>query len=419
MRRQRTFMYPHVYIGTRPASCLSLLLALLLWPAAIVQAEDPPPATEAAAQETAAPDNSDNTTDEGNESPAGKDLPPRVLPDLPTVREHQLGEYLQLFQREREQVELVAAEQAFQGLLLTERSGNPQGGVLILHDQGQHGHWPDNVAPLREYLPDYGWTTLSISLPDIPPPARPPRSEPMAAEPPATAEDSAAETAADTAQQPDVETEQASTQEPIDSNGISVSNAPQPTDDEIADNEPALPRLTGLPPLPETVSAPATAPEEGPSAADRYREQMLERISAGVRHLNSLGQLNLVIVAHGHSAAWAVAWLNERRPDSKERGLTLVLIDALDNTYAPVLLDDALVQLEMPVLDLITPFNRNHRFTNQQREGRMKHKQRKEYQQIEIPGLSLREDYGNTVTRRVRGWLKTNAAGTELKTAGN
>src|SRR5690606_29374079 len=37
------------------------------------------------------------------------------------------------------------------------------------------------------------------------------------------------------------------------------------------------------------------------------------------------------------------------------------------------------------------------------------------YQQIRIPALSLRADYANTVTRRVRGWLNTNAAVRELE----
>ena len=53
-------------------------------------------------------------------------------------------------------------------MFLAEATGNPQGGVLILHDNQQHGHWPDIVAPLREYLPQHGWSTLSIELPDTP-----------------------------------------------------------------------------------------------------------------------------------------------------------------------------------------------------------------------------------------------------------
>src|SRR5690606_40328990 len=93
----------------------------------------------------------------------------------------------------------------------------------------------------------------------------------------------------------------------------------------------------------------------------------------------------------------------------------LVLIDALENSYAPLRLQDALSGLQLPLLDLLTPYNRNSEFTNRERAGRMHSQQREAYQQIRIPALSLRADYANTVTRRVRGWLKTNAAGRELE----
>lgn len=359
---------------------------------------------------------------------SGSELPHRVTPDLPHNREQSVIRHLQQHQRPHEAVEMVAAETAFTGLLLRNRSRNPQGGVLILHDQGQHSHWPDSAGPLREYLPDYGWTTLSIALPDAPPATLPPRSEPLsptpantdgetAAEATAAASDDNNSAAADTAAE-NIPT----APEPADSNGLagpgtSDNNASNNNETMVSDNEPALPRLTGLPPLPETTTA-AEPEVPAPSAADHYREQMLQRISAGVSQLQSMGQMNLVIVAHGHSAAWAIAWLQQEQPaaaNGEEQGYALVLIDALENSYAPLRLQDALSGLQLPLLDLLTPYNRNSEFTNRERAGRMHSKQREAYQQIRIPALSLRADYANTVTRRVRGWLKTNAAGRELE----
>ncbi len=46
----------------------------------------------------------------------------------------------------------------------------PQGadqkyGAIILHGRGFHPDWPDVVAPLRIFLPEHGWRTLSIQLP--------------------------------------------------------------------------------------------------------------------------------------------------------------------------------------------------------------------------------------------------------------
>ena len=354
----------------------------------------------------------------------GSELPLRVTPDLPHNREQSVIRHLQQHQRPHEAVEMVAGETAFTGLLLRNRSRNPQGGVLILHDQGQHSHWPDSAGPLREYLPDYGWTTLSIALPDAPPPTLPPRSEPdsTASKPATMADQAEADAATEPASSNNAVPPQASPRvnETTDSNGLALSgpnNVVSGNDNNLSDNEPALPRLTGLPPLPET-SRVEQADMPAPSAADRYREQMLQRISAGVRQLQSLGQMNLVIVAHGHSAAWAIAWLQQQQPAAargEEQGYALVLIDALENSYAPLRLQDALSGLQLPLLDLLTPYNRNSEFINRERAGRMHSQQREAYQQIRIPALSLRADYANTVMRRVRGWLKTNAAGRELE----
>ena len=46
-----------------------------------------------------------------------------------------------------------------------DRTGKHNGTVIILHDMGQHPDWPDVVRPLREGLPDHGWSTLSVQMP--------------------------------------------------------------------------------------------------------------------------------------------------------------------------------------------------------------------------------------------------------------
>jgi len=46
-----------------------------------------------------------------------------------------------------------------------DRTGKHNGAVIILHDMGQHPDWPDVVKPLREALPDHGWSTLSVQMP--------------------------------------------------------------------------------------------------------------------------------------------------------------------------------------------------------------------------------------------------------------
>ena len=44
-------------------------------------------------------------------------------------------------------------------------SGQPLGGVILLHGMGAHPDWADVIHPLRVALPEQGWETLSIQLP--------------------------------------------------------------------------------------------------------------------------------------------------------------------------------------------------------------------------------------------------------------
>jgi len=40
-----------------------------------------------------------------------------------------------------------------------------QGGIILLHGIGVHPDWPDVINPLRERLPEHGWSTLSLQMP--------------------------------------------------------------------------------------------------------------------------------------------------------------------------------------------------------------------------------------------------------------
>ncbi|WP_167855866.1 DUF3530 family protein [Natronospirillum operosum] len=61
-------------------------------------------------------------------------------------------------------------------LWMEQTTAHPQGGVLIIHDDGQHPDWPRLIHDLRHHLPDAGWSTLSISIPPRPAPLVPERN---------------------------------------------------------------------------------------------------------------------------------------------------------------------------------------------------------------------------------------------------
>ena len=63
---------------------------------------------------------------------------------------------------------LTSGGSKFFSLYTEETLGSPQGGIILIHDAGGHPNWAGVIGPLRRRLPDFGWSTLSIQLPEIP-----------------------------------------------------------------------------------------------------------------------------------------------------------------------------------------------------------------------------------------------------------
>jgi len=121
-------------------------------------------------------------------------------------------------------------------------------------------------------------------------------------------------------------------------------------------------------------------------------------------------------VAYGLSANWAAASLNKRF-DGREGvlGYSLVLINARANQYPAVDLNDSLAQLKIPMLDIVTGQSQIDQRRATQRRNAITRKQNTRYIQIQLPAVkSSLTGKKNLITRRVRGWLKSNAAGEEV-----
>lgn len=87
-----------------------------------------------------------------------------------------------------EQQQLEAGDEAFLALWLPANAGTAAGIVVIVPGDGESADWPQVVSPLRKKLPNAGWSTLSLTLPDPQAPSLPPRPEAAAT----TAEDAGA-----------------------------------------------------------------------------------------------------------------------------------------------------------------------------------------------------------------------------------
>lgn len=64
-----------------------------------------------------------------------------------------------------EATDLTAGQIGFLGLYTEASEGPGDQAVILMHGMGAHPDWPEIISPLRGYLPDHGWATLSIQLP--------------------------------------------------------------------------------------------------------------------------------------------------------------------------------------------------------------------------------------------------------------
>ena len=64
-----------------------------------------------------------------------------------------------------EVVMLEADGHEFLSIFTESGSEPPLGGVILIHGIGVHPDWTDVINPLREQLPEHGWSTLSLQMP--------------------------------------------------------------------------------------------------------------------------------------------------------------------------------------------------------------------------------------------------------------
>ena len=364
----------------------------------------------------------------------------RELPDLERSRSRGVLNHLRLYQRDEEIIELNDGKQPFYGLFVSQRTDTPQGAVLILHDKQQHGHWPHIIAPLRDYLPDYGWATFTIELPSPPAKPLPMRSDMMKANE-ATEEKTDAETSekepqkqtedAEQAEVTDEAAENAAEQAMKDNNEETqeeTTEAPAELDEEsqpMDQGEPALPKLEKLPDMPATEEEqPAATEQENPMtpAIEVYQQQVYSRLTQALGYLNSVGQFNLAIVGLGEGALWANKFIpvhfENFDEDFEGKGFVLINIDSQhssmwqEHTGEPFY--HSMITIDLPFLELVTQRSPAAKRKAKLRRGHMKNKKRKKYLQIMLDNEYSYQEQDSQVTRRVRGWLKTNAGGTEL-----
>jgi len=381
-----------------------------------------------------AQDESQETESDATEQPIDTEAtkePPSEIPPTPKVyitpnkakaRNDDVIRYLKNFQREDEIIEILGQDGNISGLYLPENTGKPQGGVLILHDIGQHAHWPNTVTPIREYLPDYGWNTLSIFFDEyIHKPL--PKVEPfqfkevqeMGAEngelqdPTDQGEELTQESTQTSPNQVEAPVDQLENTNTSQDQNLTLGNGQEEADqlDQVADSLDEVPDF--VPPITQEVLEQPAIPVE-----DAFIESMIQRTEDGLNSLNTMGQFNTAIIANGLSANWAAKMLQERLKTNNV-GYALILIDAKASQYPKVNLNETLAELKIPLLDIITQDSPEFLRASKARKGAIMRKQNPNYTQLYLPAVTVSlYERDNMISRRIRGWLKTNAAGEEV-----
>ncbi|GLQ33396.1 hypothetical protein GCM10007876_38760 [Litoribrevibacter albus] len=369
-----------------------------------VYAEDPAgsSSSEPTSAETndAATEETDQDNEDGENTPKRMTLTTKDWHDLERPKVSTDKTKIDLLLKEvdeRELLKLQAGDEEFVGLFLEYNTPQPLGAVLILHDEGLH---PDNnqlVAPLRKYLPDYGWNTLAIAIPEPDITPLPDRKWPaypadFTLNPPM--EDSIDEEA---------ETDNASDDANKDEN--SSDTASDESTDDTANNEATADTASD-----GTADSNDTAAEpKGPTA----QEITMMRIDAAIKDLINRGQLNIVLIGQGIGASWAVSYLES---SGSQEMFTLVMVDPKlpktesDKNYINTRIGEF---GNLPIMDIISQQTQLSKSQAKERINIARRKQLPSFQQLFTRPVNDPWTEHHRIVKRVRGWLAQNAPGEE------
>lgn len=415
---------PYTRSYRRPVfvKCRSLLWVALLTAALCLPynswAEDPPAAP-------ATTENPDTQTSEESPPPAPP-IPTRPRVDL----NRDLLPSMDLSQSpptDEEAVWITTSKEGetLMGLYRFEGTGFEYGGILIFPDQQTHPAWPEITEQIRKGLPDHGWSTLAIALPEMPITPIPERTLPVLkqikakpadapseeAPPPAPEETPpATEGATDTATEntPAPEANTPPTEEPLAAS--QSPDAPIPNDTETATDTPATENMASDgEENQETLANDAedTAEKEPP---EPYQTRLIRLGEAGLSYLEQQGSDRLLVLGVGTGATWAAYFVSQVQ---QRYDLRLVMINPVSpaNTEMPQLMS-LLTSIEDTTLDL---YHGEIKHREQELADGPKHRYRlarhnrmNNYRQIRLPLYkSHRSQKEPWVVRQVRGVLNT------------
>lgn len=275
------------------------------------------------------------------------------------------------------------------------RTAQAQGAVLIVPDQGQHPDWPALVSPLRQSLPDHGWYTLSISMPNPSPGMVPERQL------------------------------DAKVLESVDLNqqiqsAIQGGARAQKPDAASAPPDPATPPQTTTPAsadpaTQQTVTDPVDIDLQGKTASTEQRGSYSvwaqANLQAGIAHLQGQGYQNIVLIVLGKNAEAALAWLKPNAQQMSKGGFALIMIDPRFTSVGQSFWQDQLGEgFVAPIFDIVNSSDLDSRGQAELRRSGATVAGLLGYQQtrLQTTGDGVAQ---KNLLRRIQQWMSIHAPG--------
>lgn len=266
-----------------------------------------------------------------------------------------------------------------------------KGAVLLLHAAETPPGWPAPLENLRRNLPQYGWVTLAVPLPQKYNEAAPARTL-------TGSQDEAAES--DPAIDPTAE--QAAEEDPAEP----AVPAPVPAPEESSAE--AVPAASTTPPVDEKEEATPIIPRA---------ELIAQHLDAALAFLREQGQLNLILLIDNSSVFETLQHLQA----SNNQVQALVLINLQPQEQ---LTRDQLAAVfsaaDLPVMDVfLNPDNPQQVAERKLHRAQALRNKLEIYQQFVLPKLQTPtvEDARSFWLERVRGFMEQQALGKEVKKA--
>lgn len=267
-----------------------------------------------------------------------------------------------------------SAGEPFLAVWNADRTGDAKGAVLIVHAEGEHPAWPQTTRPLHDSLPDYGWATMAIHLPN-------PHSKPVPKRTIAT--------------RATVNT---------------TSDSTTPTADD----------------KPETDTPPTPAPTPTATAATRDTEKISsERLAAALQFLHEKGQFNVILMGSGVGAIRTHLFMksitpiitDERLRKRFEKPIQASIIFNARNRLPTENKDfsEWFFDPEIPVLDIYTTEDIRNQQAAYTRKILGKREKVVTHSQIKIATINYEKSWQeNILSRRVRSFLEAYLKGIEV-----